>query len=212
MTHMNFQKPTKLKPENFKFLVIKNMFFEGIDSDINNSFNVSIEKIIRSGARVEYKNISEIDSAFEISKTVFPAEAYGMWQNEIEKNPEKMFAPIRERFRSGKKILAHDYVYSLQRLIELRMIFLGKVIGFDAILAPTSPIKPPSITQLLDSHKFFTERNLLALRNTRIANSLNLCALTLPTETDFSGLMLMGRPNNEYDLMNIGLAIEKIIK
>ena len=186
------------------------MFFEGIDGDINDSFNVTIDKIIKSGSRVEYRNISEIDSAFEISKTVFPAEAYGMWQHEIEKNPEKMFAPIRERFRSGKNILAHDYVYSLQRLFELRMSFLEKVIGFDAILAPTSPIKPPSITHLLDSHKFFTERNLLALRNTRMANSLNLCALTLPTNTDFSGLMLMGRPNNEFDLMSIGLAIEKI--
>ena len=210
MINGKLQKLRKYRPENFKFLIIKNMFFEGIDGDINDSFNVTIDKIIKSGARVEYKNISEIDSAFEISKTVFPAEAYGMWQHEIEKNPEKMFAPIRERFRSGKKILAHDYVYSLQKLFELRMSFLEKVIGFDAILAPTSPIKPPSITQLLDSHKFFTERNLLALRNTRIANSLNLCALTLPTETDFSGLMLMGRPNNEYDLMNIGLAIEKI--
>ncbi len=204
------QKLKKYRPENFKFLIIKNMFFEGIDDDINDSFNVTINKIIKSGGRVEYKNISEIDSAFEISKTVFPAEAYGMWQREIEKNPEKMFAPIRERFRSGKKILAHDYVYSLKILFELRMSFLEKVIGFDAILAPTSPIKPPSITQLLDNHKFFTERNLLALRNTRIANSLNLCALTLPTDTDFSGLMLMGRPNNEFDLMNIGLAIEKI--
>ena len=210
MINGKFQKLRKYRPENFKFLIIKNMFFEGIDGDINDSFNVTIDKIIKSGARVEYKNISEIDSAFEISKTVFPAEAYGMWQNEIEKNPEKMFSPIRERFRSGKKILAHDYVYSLQRLFELRMSFLEKVIGFDAILAPTSPIKPPSITKLLASHKFFTERNLLALRNTRIANSLNLCALTLPTNTDFSGLMLMGRPNNEFDLMSIGLAIEKI--
>jgi len=210
MINRKLQKLRKCRPNNFKFLIIKNMFFEGIDSDINDSFNVGIEKIIKSGAHVEYKNISEIDSAFEISKTVFPAEAYGMWQHEIEKNPEKMFAPIRERFRSGKNILAHEYVYSLQRLFELRMSFLEKVIGFDAILAPTSPIKPPSIRQLLDSHKFFTERNLLALRNTRMANSLNLCALTLPTETDFSGLMLMGRPNNEYDLMNIGLAIEKI--
>ena len=210
MINGKFQKLRKYRPENFKFLIIKNMFFEGIDGDINDSFNVTIDKIIKSGARVEYKNISEIDSAFEISKTVFPAEAYGMWQHEIEKNPEKMFSPIRERFRSGKKILAHDYVYSLQRLFELRMSFLEKVIGFDAILAPTSPIKPPSITKLLASHKFFTERNLLALRNTRIANSLNLCALTLPTNTDFSGLMLMGRPNNEFDLMSIGLAIEKI--
>ena len=43
-----------------------------------------------------------------------------------------------------------------------------------------------------------------------MANSLKLCAITLPTDTDFSGLMLMGRPNNECDLMNIGLAIEKI--
>ena len=69
---------------------------------------------------------------------------------------------------------------------------------------------PPKINQLLDDHEFFTKQNLLALRNTRIANSLNLCALTLPTETDFSGLMLMGRPNKEFDLMSISLTIEAI--
>ena len=210
MTNANFQKPTKLKPENFKFLVIKNMFFENIDSDINNSFNIAIEKIIQSGATVEYKNLSEIDNAFEISKTVFPAEAYGIWHHEIEKNPEKMFVPIRERFRSGRDIAARDYIFYLHKLLDLRMSFLEKVVGFDAILAPTSPIKPPSITRLLDDHNFFTEKNLLALRNTRIANSLNLCALTLPTKTDFSGLMLMGRPNSEVELISIGLSIEEI--
>ena len=210
MTNNKFQNLRKCKVGQFNFLIIKNMFFEQIDSDINDSFNLAIDKITTSGATVEYKTISEIDRAFEISKTVFPAEAYGMWGNEIEKNPEKMFAPIRERFRSGRDILAHDYVFSLQKLYELRKSFLQKVKGFDAILAPTSPIKPPNITQLLDDHEFFTERNLLALRNTRIANSLNLCALTLPTETDFSGLMLMGRPNKEFDLMSISLTIEAI--
>ena len=210
MTNNKFQNLRKCKVGQFNFLIIKNMFFEQIDSDINDSFNLAIDKIITSGATVEYKTISEIDRAFEISKTVFPAEAYGMWGNEIEKNPEKMFAPIRERFRSGRDILAHDYVFSLQKLYELRKSFLQKVKGFDAILVPTSPIKPPKITQLLDDHEFFTERNLLALRNTRIANSLNLCALTLPTETDFSGLMLMGGPNNEFDLMSISLTIETI--
>ena len=67
------------------------------------------------------------------------------------------------------------------------------------------------MTKLIDDHEWFTEKNLLALRNTRIANSLILCALRLPTETDFSGLMLMGYPNKEFDLMNIGLTIEKIM-
>ena len=208
MTNGKFQKLKGISLR-FKFLIIKKYVFEGIDSGINDSC-VAIEKIIKSGAKVEYKTISEIDTAFEISKTVFPAEAYGMWQHGIEKTPEKMFAPIRERFRSGKRILAHDYVFSLQRLIELRISFLEKVIAYDAILVPTSPIKPPSIAKLLDDHEFFTESNLLALRNTRIANSLNLCALTMPTETDFSGLMFMRGPNTEFDLMSIGLAIEKI--
>ena len=210
MTNEKFQKLRQYKPRNLNFLIIKNMFFQDINSEINDSFNAAIKRIVKSGATVEYKTISEIDSAFEISKTVFPAEAYGMWQREIERTPEKMFAPIRERFRTGKDILAHDYVFSLQKLFDLRMSFLQKVNEFDAILAPTSPIKPPRITQLLDDHEFFTEKNLLALRNTRIANSLNLCALTLPTETDFSGLMLMGRPNSEINLMSIGLTIEKI--
>ena len=207
-----FQKLKKYQASDFKFLIVKNMFFESIDSEINDSFNSAIERIIKNGAKVEYKSISEIDNALEISKIVFPAEAYGMWQQEIEKSPEKMFAPIRERFRSGQHILAHDYVFSLQQLFEFRMSFLKKIMGFDAILAPTSPIKPPRITKLIDDHDLFTEKNLLALRNTRIANSLNLCALTLPTETDFSGLMIMGPPNNELDLMSIGLTIEKIIQ
>ena len=210
MSDGNFQKLRRFEPENFKFLIIKNMFFGDIDSEIKDSFNIEIEKITRSGATIEYKELSEIDKVFEISKTVFPAEAYGIWQKEIEENPDKMFVPIRERFRSGREILASDYIFSLHKLFDLRMSFLQKVIGFDAILAPTSSIKPPCITRLLDDHEFFTEKNLLALRNTRIANSLNLCALTLPTETDFSGLMLMGRPNSEFELMSIGLSIEKL--
>ena len=210
MTNGSFQKLRRLKPENFRLLVIKNMFFEDIDSEIKDSFNNAVEKIIKSGATVEFRKLEEIDIAFEISKTVFPAEAYGIWHQEIEGNPDKMFVPIRERFRSGQEILAHDYIFSLYKLFDLRVRFLQKVMGFDAILAPTSPIKPPCITKLLNDHEFFTERNLLTLRNTRIANSLNLCALTLPTETDFSGLMLMGRPNSEFELMSIGLSIEKI--
>ncbi len=212
MKKRKFRKLKKYKASDFKFLIIKNMFFDSIDSEINDSFNSAIERIIKNGARVQYKSVSEIDNALEISKIVFPAEAYGMWQHEIEKSPEKMFAPIRERFRSGKHILAHNYVFSLQKLFELRKSFLKKIMDFDAILVPTSPIKPPRITKLIDDHEFFTEKNLLALRNTRIANSLNLCALTLPTETDFSGLMLMGRPNNEFNLLSIGLTIEKIIQ
>ena len=55
MINGKLQKLRKYRPENFKFLIIKNMFFEDIDSDINDSFNITIDKIIKSGSRVEYR-------------------------------------------------------------------------------------------------------------------------------------------------------------
>ena len=217
-THLIFSSITnsvikslkKYRLNRLKFLVIKNIFFDDIDGEIADSFNVEIEKIIKSGATIEYKNIEEIDETLEISKTVFPAEAYGVWGDKIEKNPEKMYEPILKRFRSGQNILAHDYLSCLHRLYDLRVSFLAKTEGFDAILAPTSPLKPPSIVQLTNDHEFFTEKNLLALRNTRMANSLNLCALTIPTQTDFDGLMIMGHPFNEFKLLSIGSCLEQM--
>jgi aspartyl-tRNA(Asn)/glutamyl-tRNA(Gln) amidotransferase subunit A len=209
ITNAKFKKLKKYEQKNLKFLVIKNIFFDDIDSDIYQSFNETIETLVRNGATVEYRDFEEIDDVLEISKTVFPAEAYGMWGDKIEKNPEKMYGPILKRFRSGKNILAHDYLSSLFRLFDLRTVFLKKTMGFDAILAPTSSIKPPSIEKLLNDDNFFTEQNLLALRNTRMANSLNLCALTLPNKISFSGLMIMAHPYNETHLLNVGLTLEK---
>ena len=56
---------------------------------------------------------------------------------------------------------------------------------------PTTPNLPPNVDRLLSEPDYFAAENLLALRNTRVANLLGLCALTLPTGTPSCGLMLM---------------------
>ena len=67
------------------------------------------------------------------------------------------------------------------------------------------------IKKLIEDINFFTEQNILALRNTRMANSLNLCSLTIPLKLNFSGLMFFCHPNQEEKLMRIGLTVENEI-
>ena len=49
------------------------------------------------------------------------------------------------------------------------------------MLLPTCPILPPDTARLLSDEAFFAAENLLTLRNTRIANLLDLPAISLPT-------------------------------
>ena len=53
------------------------------------------------------------------------------------------------------------------------------------------PNLPPNVERLLADPAYFAAENLLTLRNTRIANMLGLCALTLPTGIPSCGLMAM---------------------
>jgi len=147
----------------------------------------------------------------QISGTVFPAEAYATWGKLIEKSPEKMFPPILSRFRGGKDIKAYDYIKNMKKLRQIREVFLRKTLEYDAIIVPSSPIKPPKTSKLVEDFNFFTEQNILALRNTRMANSLNLCSLTIPLKDNFSGLMIFCHPDEEQKLMRIGLTLENQI-
>ena len=206
---INLLSPLKLR--QLRFLVIKNVFFEKLDQDLKISFDRHIEILKNLGVAIEFKELEEIDKTLEISGTVFPAEAYATWGKLIEKSPEKMFPPILSRFRGGRDIKASDYIKKMTKLREIREVFLRKTSGYDAIIVPCSPIKPPESKKLIEDFNFFTEQNILALRNTRMANSLNLCSLTIPLKANFSGLMIFCHPNEEEKLMRIGLTLENQI-
>ena len=122
-----------------------------------------------------------------------------------------MFAKILERFRSGADVLASDFIFAWDKLVELRQQYYLEVEAYDAVLIPTSPIVPPEIGQLMNNGDFYNSQNLLALRNTRISNLMGGCSITLPTEIPSCGLLLMGRPNEEERLLRLAQACELVL-
>ena len=117
-----------------------------------------------------------------------------------------------QRFRTGARFSAADYVAGWQRLDALRAIWATRTADYDAVLLPTSPILPPDAARLLADYAYFATENLLAMRNTRIGNMLGLCALTLPTAQPSCGISLMAGAGDEHRLLRLGMAAERALR
>lgn len=191
-----------------RFGVVQNVAFDDIRDVPLKAFDSAVERLKDAGAEIVPFAAPELNDAMPLSAILFTAEAYGLWSDVIEAAPNKMFAPILERFRSGKDFLAHEYVAAWATLEACRTDWHARTAGFDAVLAPTAPNLPPDRARLLSDEEYYVTENLLALRNTRIGNLMGLCGVTLPTGTPSCGLMMLGAPMSEERLLRIAKAAE----
>jgi len=172
------------------------------------AFRDAVARLRAAGAAIEAIEAPEVAEALPLSGVLFTAEAYGIWGPTIEAAPDRMFAPILERFRGGRDVTAADYVAAWRQLDALRAGWARRVAGFDAMLMPTAPILPPDRDRLIEDSAYYVTENLLSLRNTRVANLFGLPAVTLPTGRPACGLMLCGHPFGEESLLRVAAAAE----
>lgn len=172
------------------------------------AFDSALGRLRDAGATCQSFEVPEIEEALSFGGALYTAEAYGLWRDEIEAEPDKMFAQIRDRFRLGKNVSGPDYVAHWKRLRDIRAIYAERAAPFDAVVIPTAPILPPNLDRLNSDEAYYVTENLLALRNTRIGNLMGLCGLTLPTGVPSCGIQLMGKPGDDEKVLRIGAAAE----
>jgi aspartyl-tRNA(Asn)/glutamyl-tRNA(Gln) amidotransferase subunit A len=194
-----------------RLLVLDTAAFDSISDAQARAFEAAAARLEHAGATLARAAVPAVAEALALSPILFASEAYGIWKDRIEAAPERMFPPILERFRGGADFGAADYVAAWRRLRALRADWAGATGGWDAVLLPTTPNLPPQRQRLLDEPAHYVTENLLALRNTRIANLLDLPALTVPTGTPSCGIMLFGRPHGEEALLRLGQAAEEAL-
>lgn len=191
--------------------VLEGAAMEGLREAPAQGFDAAISRLSRAGARVESASFPELAATMSLAGTLVVPEAYGIWASVIEADPGKMFPPILDRFRSGATVSAGDYSAAWRQLQGLRRVFADRMARFDLLALPTSAILPPAADRLLRDPAFYASENLLAMRNTRIANLLDLPALTLPTGTPSCGIMLLGHSGADRRLIHHALAAEKAL-
>ena len=194
-----------------RFAVLETIALDDLRDRPARAFEDAQARLSRQGARIERITAPEVAEAIGLAGLLFTAEAYGIWRDTIEKAPEKMFPRILERFRSGANFAAMDYVAGWRRLTEIRAQWADRVAGFDAVLLPTSPILPPDANRLMTDDTYYVAENLLALRNTRIANLMGVTSLTLPTSEPSCGISLMAPAGQDVRLLRLGAAAERAL-
>jgi len=208
------RNPPDLRDASLKgarLLVLEGLPFEGTREKPVQGFEMAVDRLAKAGAVIERRGLSMVAPAMDLSGILFAPEAYGEWKHLIEATPDKMYPLILERFRSGRGVLASDYVAGWHALAGYRADYLAATAQYDAVLVPTAPIEPPDAQRLLTDKAYFETENLLALRNTRIGNILGLCVLTLPTGVASCGISLMGAPMAEDRLLRLGMAAESVL-
>lgn len=194
-----------------RFLVVETVLMEGLEDRPARAFQEAVQALEAAGATVERRAWEPMQETYGLSPALYAADAYSWWSERVEADPEAMFHQIRDRVRAGAQVSAHEYLAKWRRLRALRAEFAAFTAGYDAVLAPTAALMPPQVERLLSDEDHYREANLLTLRNTRMANLMGLCSLTLPTGTPSTGLMLSAAPNSEARLLRLGAAAEEAL-
>ncbi len=198
--------------EGARLMVLDTIVSDGVRDAPRAAFQSAVERLQAAGAIIAHRDFSPLVDAFDVAGHLYAADSYGWWRDLVEAHPEKMFPQILERVRGGKTVSGPDYCAGWNRLHDIRKQYEAETAQFDAVIMPTAPILPPHAQRLLDEDDYYKTENLLALRNTRVANLLGLCSMTLPTGVPSCGIMLNGQAGAEAALLRLSAAAERALR
>ena len=208
--------PATETAEAVHLTVAEGVALEGCDAEALAGFEAALERAGAGGARVARADAPECAAALEVGgrlSSIVTFEAWQAWGTLIEAHPGVMYPMIERRFRSGASVDPEADRAARAELAQQRDRLVARLAETGTLLAlPAVACLPPPVATLLEDDAYYAERNLLALRNTRIANLLGLAALTLPVPGHpMTGLMLFGPPRSEAALLAAGRALERML-
>ncbi len=198
------------------FGVPEAFFWDDCSPGIAEAVHNTIMQIEAAGARVVKLDLPRTDEAFLLFQQggLAAMELSAFLNTEMPGIIEMLDPNVTARIKAADDVPGWEYVrrsHVLDTLSATAAVCLSDV---DALLTPTVVITPPTIESLHEENAY-PKANMLALRNTMIANFMGLCALTLPVGKDSEGmpvgLQLIAGPWKDARLLRIGMAIESKI-
>ncbi len=211
LTSRPIAAPAPRRLADMIFLIPRSDDLDPVDEPPDRAFRDALARIRRAGARIRAAPVASLGAALQLAPILFCTEAYAAHASAADGRWNCVFEGVRDRFLAGRDTAAHEYISALAELKLRRQEYRLAVRGYDGILLPTCPIMPPTLERLLSRTDDYTTLNLYALRNTRLANLMNVPALTLPTPTPSAGLMVLGHHREENALLGIGAALEELL-
>jgi aspartyl-tRNA(Asn)/glutamyl-tRNA(Gln) amidotransferase subunit A len=185
-----------------------------LDATVSSKFMAALSAVGGAKAQLSEVETPLFDDMRQVNSTatIATVEAYELHRERLATRGNEMDPFIRARIEMGKAVSQSDYQEMLEARSRLAAAMDSLLAGFDALVLPTTPIVAPTMAEI-SSVDAFRQANRLLLRNTEIANFLDLCAISLPMPGEGlpAGFMLFGRRGADRKLFRIAAAVEKLL-
>jgi aspartyl-tRNA(Asn)/glutamyl-tRNA(Gln) amidotransferase subunit A len=205
--------------KGLRLLLPKTVVREGLDREVEEAFQSSIERLKSSGALVIEKPIPVFDRQSEYFKGggYAGAEAYAIHRKNAARLSE--YDPrVAKRVMLGKDLSAADYVdFGLLRAAFQHEV--GAALeAFDACVLPSVPCIAPPIAEVDASDEAYFRWNTRILGIVGLVNFLDGCAASLPCHARAPlsaqapvGLMVFGPAMSDRRILAVAAAIERAL-
>lgn len=209
--------PAPIPPaENLRIGVPRNFFWEDCDHSIAEVTEAALRKLETKGAQLVSLDLPGCDEVFAVFRQggLAAPELRTFLDRHFPERIARLDPVVRMRVEGAENVSAPEY---LRRRIVLAENGRNARQAFDVcdvLMTPTLPIGAPLLSTL-DDPETYRAANMLALRNTSIANLFGWCAMSVPIGLDATampvGLQLIAPPMAEERLIATALAVETIL-
>ena len=192
--------------------------WQDLGTDVEAACEAALAKLRGAGVQigeVDTPEFGEVDRLISHFGPYHAAECHAVWGEAIEAKPNLVYGPILERIRLGGEMKASTVEQTKHGLKAAAASLHARMREAGFLVMPTVPMSPPPIAELQNDLAAWTAANAVVLRNTRLGNFLDCCALTLPCGQDANGvpvgLMLMAPAGEDERLLRAGAALEPVL-
>jgi len=201
--------------EGVRLGVLTNYVNEGLDAEVETAIDTALKHLEAAGAIVSDVRFASLDRLPEINRIGFSSiEAYAWHRPLLDQHRDDYDPRVLFRIMKGELASAADYLDLLAEraamIAEARTLWQR----FDALVAPTTPMVPPRVADVMRDDETFFRINGRILRNPSAFNFLDTCALSLPCHPRGSapvGLMLADAPYADDALLALGRGVEAVL-
>lgn len=198
-----------------RFAVLDNFVLDDLTPAVAAAFEAALKTLVQAGAQVARVRLDDLDAlpALNARGGIIAVEAFAVHQKMLAKSEAAYDPRVSARIRKAETQYPGEY----QDLLETRRQMIARAdtttAPFDALLMPTVAMEAPTLAEMADDAAFGAA-NLLALRNTTVANLLDRCAISLPLPVDGLpvGLMLMGETMDDRRLFAMARSVEQVLR
>ena len=161
-------------PDKLELLVPTNIMLDEADDAVLQAFDTACARFEAAGHTLERKDLPELQTIRDLSAqygSFASHESLALYEDMLEARGDDVDPRVAKRILEFKGRPSTHYLRLMYAQQDLVREFWQRYRRYDALLAPTVPILPPTIASLKSDEAYY-KANGLCLRNTSLFNFL----------------------------------------